>query len=202
MFNVADFLKFLPSLSALIAIVTLAFGVWQYWKAQKWKRAEFVAAQIKEFEGNPLVRCATKMLDFPNETISVQGRNIEYDETMLAATLPHEDLIPTSTPVQADIRLAFCDFFDGLERMHHFVQTGLISAEHLTPYLLYWFRRFSTTRYASEEFLDSIWTFIDGYEYTGVRQLAEDFGFQPPKADEARERVKRRIQAGSIAESW
>ena len=49
------FLAFLPQFSSFIAVITLAFGVWQYWKAQKWKRAEFVAAQIKEFEGNPLV---------------------------------------------------------------------------------------------------------------------------------------------------
>jgi hypothetical protein len=194
------FLAFLPQFSSFIAVITLAFGVWQYWKAQKWKRAEFVAAQIKEFESNPLVRCAMRMLDFPEDPIKLDGQAISLSQEILAEALPHEDLKRKFSPGEIEIRRAFCDFFDGLERMHHFLQVGLIDLEHVTPYLKYWFRRFTTTDYMNQDFLYSVWTFIDGYEYEGVRQLAEHFGFQPPQPDEARQDVKRRAQS-NVAKS-
>jgi hypothetical protein len=194
------FLAFLPQFSSFIAVITLAFGVWQYWKAQKWKRAEFVAAQIKEFEGNPLVRRAMRMLDFPEDPIKLDGQAISLSQEILAEALPHEDLKRKFSPGEIEIRRAFCDFFDGLERMHHFLQVGLIDIEHLTPYLKYWFRRFATTDYMNQDFLYSVWTFIDGYEYEGVRQLAEHFGFQPPQPDEARQHVKKRAQS-NVAKS-
>jgi hypothetical protein len=43
------------------AIATLIFGLVQYRNAQEWKRAEFVAGVIKEFESQPfrICTCAT-----------------------------------------------------------------------------------------------------------------------------------------------
>ncbi len=181
----------LKTLSALVAMMAFGIGLAQYVRAQQWKRAEFVAHQIRDFENNSLVRRAMKMLDFRAGSIMVEAREIKFDDLILTRALPHEDLIPLTTPDQADIRLAFCDFFDGLERLNHFVEAGLITPAHLNPYLPYWFNRFTTSAYKSREFMDSIWTFIDGYEYEGVRELASKFGFRPPDPLQSEARTKQ-----------
>ena len=185
------FSEVLKTLSSVVAVIALGIGLAQYGRAQQWKKAEFVVSQIKDFESNALVRRAMKMLDFRASSIVVDAREIKFDDLNLTRALPHEDLIPPTTPDQADIRLSFCDFFDGLERLNHFVEAGLIRSEHLEPYLPYWFNRFTTTAYKSKEFVDSIWTFIDGYDYEGVRELAAKFGFEPPGPQEAEARTKQ-----------
>ena len=47
----------------LAACAAFANGLWQYAKAQRWERAEFVAAEIKAFESDDLVAKALLMLD-------------------------------------------------------------------------------------------------------------------------------------------
>jgi len=184
-----DTLEILKALSGPAAAIGLGIGLVQYGRAQRWKKAEFVAAQIKDFEANVLVRRAMKMLDFRDSHFVVDGRAIHFNSDILARALPYESMVPESPPDEAEIRLAFCDFFDGLERLHHFVEAELITADHLKPYLPYWFRRFTTTHCKPQEFVDSIWTFIDGYEYTGVRALAGMFGFAPPGPKQATQRT-------------
>lgn len=180
-----DILEILKILSGPVAAIGLCVGLWQYGRAQRWKKAEFVAGQIKDFEANVLVRRAMKMLDFRDSHFVADGRTIHFNGDILARALPYESLVPESPPDEAEIRLAFCDFFDGLERLYHFVEAGLITADHLKPYLPYWFRRFTTTHCKPQAFVDSIWTFIDGYEYAGVRELATLFGFTPPDPKQA-----------------
>ena len=184
-----DILEILKTLSGPVAAIGLCVGLWQYGRAQRWKKAEFVAAQIKDFEANPLVRRAMKMLDFRSGSFVVDGMEIHFDGQILACAVPFEQLVPECLGKDAEIRLAFCDFFDGIERMHHFVEAGLVTTDHLKPYLPYWFRRFTTTHCKPQEFVDSIWTFIDGYEYTGVRALAGMFGFAPPDPKQATQRT-------------
>ena len=179
------FLEILKYGSVILGTVTLLIGLWQYTKAQHWKRAEFVAEQMRKFEDNKLVRRAMKMLDFRESDIEVDGRRIPFDDNILARAMAYEDLRPPTEPDETEIRLAFCDFFDGLERFHHFVEADLITHDHLRPYLPYWYRRFTTRHCKSQPVVDSIWTFIDGYEYEGVRELAGMFGFTPPAKEAA-----------------
>jgi hypothetical protein len=42
-------LKLLKSVPITIGVLTLVFGVVQYKKAQDWKRAEFVAEEMRHF---------------------------------------------------------------------------------------------------------------------------------------------------------
>ncbi|HEY6331626.1 MAG TPA: hypothetical protein VI756_20035 [Blastocatellia bacterium] len=53
------------------AIMALLFGLLQYRKSERWKRAEFVAKEIKEFESDPLVQNAMLMIDWGVRRINV-----------------------------------------------------------------------------------------------------------------------------------
>jgi hypothetical protein len=52
-------------------LVTLLFGIKQYRRAEKWKRGEFIANAIKEFESNPTVRNALLMIDYGRRNINI-----------------------------------------------------------------------------------------------------------------------------------
>src|ERR1700759_3857493 len=45
-------------------ITAIVFGLRQYKRAEQWKRGEFVAKEIKEFESNPTVRNAMLLIDW------------------------------------------------------------------------------------------------------------------------------------------
>jgi hypothetical protein len=177
----AEFL--LTKVPIAIATATFAIGLYQYIKAQHWKRCEFVAKEIKDFENNPLVRRAMFMLDFregqftPEKTFSTEGVAIRFDTQMLTKAVISHELRPEYqlTPEEIQVRLAFCDFFEGLERFNYFLDMNLVSKKNLEAYLPYWIARFSDPdeNRKGKTFIYSIWTFIDTYEYTGVRKLAE-----------------------------
>src|SRR5437016_1241176 len=61
--TIADLLKLLG------AITVFGLGLYQYAQAQKWKRREFVAAQIKDFEGNKDIQIMMTILDWTDRKV-------------------------------------------------------------------------------------------------------------------------------------
>ena len=176
--SLSPFVEFLVTkVPIIIVTATFAIGLYQYWKAQRWKRCEFIAKEIKEFENNALVRRAMFMLDFrwgrftSEPTFSPANRIIEFNTDMLTTAL----LSPPAHPLNEDqiqVRLAFCDFFEGIERFNYFLETKLVAEQNLEAYLPYWIERFTNPELQGCNFISSIWTFIDQYGYIGVRKLA------------------------------
>jgi hypothetical protein len=52
-------------------LITLLFGFIQYRRAERWKRGEFIANAIKEFESNPTVRVALLLIDYGRRRINI-----------------------------------------------------------------------------------------------------------------------------------
>jgi hypothetical protein len=75
---------------------TFGVGLWQYAKAQRWKRAEFVAAQIKELEASigarNAIRNAMMMLDWHDGTLqsSRDGKSLPFSNHMVETALVTE----------------------------------------------------------------------------------------------------------------
>lgn len=163
------------------AIAALVFGLRQYKRAEQWKRGEFVAEEIKEFESNPSVRNAMVMIDWgvrtlnlfliPNPTTADYIRVTREDQWR--ALVPHplkpkypslvlelelEGDSPADPPrmftiEEARIRDSYDAFLDSLERFANFAKSGLVSPEEFRPYLAYW--------------IDSIANVDDVQEYKG-----------------------------------
>ena len=51
-------------LGVIAGLIAFVAGLFQYVRAQQWKRAEFVGKEIKEFESKPAIRIAMQMLDW------------------------------------------------------------------------------------------------------------------------------------------
>lgn len=53
------------------AIAAFSFAVFQYRRAEKWKRIEFIAKEIKEFESDPVIQNALLMIDWGARRINL-----------------------------------------------------------------------------------------------------------------------------------
>lgn len=131
-------------------------GYIQYVKAQKWKRAEFVAKEIKEFEAKPKIKLAMQLLDWNARKYDIGDSDDEkeiliHDRILGEALRPHNER-SSFNPTEVFIRDVFDAYFDSLERFDHFIESGLVTPEEFRSYLTF-------------------------YGYTGVINLLSRYGY-------------------------
>ena len=183
----------------LAACAAFASGLWQYAKAQRWKRAEFVAAEIKAFESDELVAKALLMLDYNRRRINLlpesyesepANRVVSVNDADLTSALVHHSLRrPGFTPKEVVIRDCFDRLLDRLERFESYIEAGLISAKELKPYLGYWIEIIANreSKRKPQDFYTSLWSYIDEYDFHGVQRLARRFDRDITPTSEGRE---------------
>ena len=104
----------------------------QYKKEKKWKKAEFVSKEIKEFKSDQAVKNVMLMLDWNEREINLSddGTKKIFDiDTELSKALEPKTYRNEKggfTSEQALIRDYFDIFFDYLERFDSFIEVGLV----------------------------------------------------------------------------
>lgn len=129
------------------AVIAFLVGLWQYRRSQEWKRAEWVAQEMRLLFDAPLVKAALMMLDWDQRQIPLPdpdtGEFIPVwvdDDTVAKALRAHGSDVTFPAP-QAAIRDAFDALLDGLERFASYVEVKLIKQSDLGPYFAYWAAR-------------------------------------------------------------
>jgi len=175
------------TLAAMIGgLIAFLAGLMQYRRAQRWKRAEFVAGEMKEFKADPWVRNALLLLDwneravdlFPHESDPAK-RSVRVEDALIAhALVPHTSRSEFS-PVEIALRDTFDRFFDRLERFEYFLEAGLVSSKEFAPYLRYWLDILGNEHSGrkSPAVVQAIWAYIDFY-YSEVGSLLRRFGYR------------------------
>jgi hypothetical protein len=174
-----DWLKLIGIMSGLVAF---AVGLWQYRRAQKWKRLEFVATEMKEFQSKRAVQNAFLMLDWNDRVIEFypeeekeSDRVIEVDDKLIEEALSIED--EEFSDAEIAVRDTFDEFFNCLEQFDHYVITGLVEYSEFHPYLAYWLG--ILTGQDSEKkptsVIKAFAEFIDCFEYHGVQHLLDEY---------------------------
>jgi hypothetical protein len=194
-------------LGVFSGILAFTAGLLQYMRAQKWKRAEFIAKEFKEFKSFPAVSNAMLMLDWnsrdfiihkPNDYgldnqtntgVNSKENDTEINDIVLANALVHhnqkhlsfspERRITGFTTKEAFVRDTFDAFFEGLQIFEQFIQSGLISAAEFKPYLIYWIEIIANDNNISkpEWCRKNIWHYIDAYDYKSVQRLCFRYGY-------------------------
>jgi hypothetical protein len=173
-------------IGVILGLTVFSTGLIQYVKAQNWKKAEFVANEMKEFESRHAVIVTMQMLDWNKRWIELypekelKERNVIFkDEILETALMPHYDYTKGYERDEVRIRDYFDIFLDGLERFEHFIQSGLIKIDDIKPYLDYWIHLIgqSDSKRKSIEFYSTLWNYIDSYEYIGIQNLLKRFGY-------------------------
>jgi hypothetical protein len=179
------------------AVTVFGLGLYQYVQAQRWKRREFIAAQIKEFEADEDIRLVMTMLDwtdrklyFPSDT-GADPIEVKVDDGLLcSALLPHE-AAHRYYPNEVMIRDRIDRYLEMLVRLENFVEARLISIAELRPYMSYWIRLISghMPGWHSPDVFTLLLNYIQRYGFDGAQRLIRQFGYDPvpPKAaiDEA-----------------
>lgn len=169
------------------AVVAFGIGLWQYAKAQKWKRREFIAARVQEFESDRKVRLAMTMLDwtdrelyFPSEA-SDQPVALKVNDALLCSALLRHPLAKRYPKGEEMIRDCFDRFLDMLVTFWNFIEAGLISSDELRPYMQYWIRLVSgqVTDVHSPHVFSLLLDHIQFYGFTGAALLIKSFGYNP-----------------------
>ena len=173
-----DLLKAVALLGALFAFIV---GLVQYRKSQRWKRAEWVAQEMKTVFADPLVQAALSLIDwssieirkiFPSRAKESGRSEILSNKQINKALRPHWER-SAFTPLEADIRAAFDHLFDGLERFESYYATGLVRKSDLRPYLRYWARKICDTEATKGHRAHHVRAYMKAYEFRGaVRLLA------------------------------
>jgi hypothetical protein len=158
----------------------------QYRRAQRWKRAEFVANEMKEFKADPMVRNALLLLDWNERAVELcpheanaDKRCVRVEDRAIALALVPHVTRSDFTPVEIALRDVFDRFFDRLERFEYFLEAGLVSSEEFAPYLRYWLEILGNENSGrkSPEVVRAIWVYVDFY-YSGVASLLRRYGYQ------------------------
>jgi hypothetical protein len=173
----------------IAASAAFVSGLWQYRRAQQWKRAEFVASEMKAFEQDPLVAKALVMLDHNGRPVQLfteseekdpQQRSPYVDDTDLTkALMHHRHRRHGFSAKELAIRDCFDRLLDRLSTFESYIQAGLISHKELECYLLYWIDIMarSDSQRKPKPFYNSFWDYIDGYHYDSVQRLFMRYGF-------------------------
>jgi hypothetical protein len=78
------------------AISAFSFAIYQYIQSARWKRMEFIAGEIKEFEADPVVQNALMMIDWGRRKINLNlvSTPTEQDFKIITRTAQWKALLP------------------------------------------------------------------------------------------------------------
>jgi hypothetical protein len=196
--GIVDLKSLVTFLGEVGGFLLFLMAVSKYWKAQKWKRAEFLAKEMKEFFDTPRVKTALLLIDWGSRRLHLDDDEVFVlvDRQMQTMALrPHVLLDKTGsdaevfsvdggsgldgfTGPETAIRDCYDAFLDGLERFSSYVTTGLIDVSDLRPYLGYWIDDISSLTENPEDagWCAALLTYITFYRFDGVLSLFDAFG--------------------------
>lgn len=161
------------TIGGILAIAVFAFGVYQFSRAERWKRNEFIAKSAKEMHDDPACHRAMMMLDWAGRKINLGTKEqplwCDYKYSLLISALRTKDL--SFTEHESAIRDIFDQFFYVVSHFERAIQNGLVSQRSVYPYFAYWIEVLRGERHMPEEVVAQISDYIDVYGYVDVRKF-------------------------------
>jgi hypothetical protein len=193
------------------SFVAFIIAVSTFYRTERWKRAEFLAKEMKEFFAAPRVQKAMLLIDWGQRRIQLlEDRSAEESIVVVDRAMQVRGLRPhvlvsgdRSDPVameladkadsdrftqpEAAIRDCYDAFLDGLERFGSYLKTGLTDVQSLRPYVGYWIDDIAspTTNADDAAWNAALLTYIRFYQYTGVLWLFNKFGWDISPSSQA-----------------
>lgn len=179
--NPIDYDFILKAAGGLGGLVLFVIGLIRYTRDQTWKRHEFVAKEIKEFNGDKMVRNTMYMLDWGSRYIELfyehpdpGKRYAKVTRATLRAALQSHKFKSRFTRTEVAIRDHFDHFLNRIEMFEQFIEAELITKKEVEPYLKYWIETIGED--LEEEMKNTIYHYINEYGYQGVQKLFDRFG--------------------------
>jgi hypothetical protein len=170
----------------IISLLILIKGIYEYTIAQKWKKAEFLSKEIKEFFNDFEIKRALILLDWNENEIPLKPNEMEgktilkIDDNLIISSLFTHKQREKSEKENILLKGIFDVFFDRLNMFENYIEAGLIKTKDLKPYLIYWINILADpmNERKKKEVRAQIWKYIDEYGYHELRKLCRRFGFK------------------------
>ena len=165
-----------------IGVIGFAFGLYEYYIAQKWKRSELAAKQLELLESCPEIKFCCQALDYSARRIPTPEKYkvftqdesfVHTQETMISGLPPESGMDHFEWPLVV-YRDAFDRFFSYLEGINHYISIGLFSKKDVSS-LEYWLKQLANPRFLKGDDKQVFIKFIRAYKYDGVLKLMDRF---------------------------
>lgn len=177
-----DFEFWIKILTAILAVLTFTKAIIEYGKAQNWKKAEFLAKEIKEFYANIDVQNALLMLDWNELEVEIpigEEKTFSFDDDLFKSALIIHINKDDFSPEEIKIRLTFDEFLFKFGMFQNYVDSGLIKSEDLRPYFNYWIDIIGDLSLGRKpnDCIKQLWEYINFYNFVPVIKLLKSFGY-------------------------
>jgi hypothetical protein len=177
-------------IAVLVGVSGFLLGVWEYAKAQRWKKAELAAQKLDLLNSDPQLHLCCVFLDYSARMLPIPPGydGISKDETfvhsadeMTEGLRPEKEKAGFKWPLVV-YRDAFDRLFCYLEEINHYLDTGLLFVGDVRP-LRYWVDAVANPRFPKEKDVPA--RFVATYGYKGVPMLAKKLGVKWPAVSRA-----------------
>jgi hypothetical protein len=193
----------LDVIGLLGAFIAFTIGLLQYRRAQQWKRAEFLAKEMKELASDVRAATALTMVDWAARGLCLHHFDNSKDETRTVVTYamqshalrPHvldaereesgrhpesaEDgaRLSVYSREETSIRDCYDALLDRMDRLGAYLERRLVSAADLAPYIGYYVNDIAAKTNDATEALwtISLLTYIHFYHFTNIVVLFQAF---------------------------
>jgi hypothetical protein len=184
-----------------LSMVAAAAAYLSFRRSEKWKKAEFLATEMKAFFADERIKIALSLIDWGTRRIRLDLAAADSSpgvvvtrEMQVSALRPHillniaelefvmdgesADAKKSFSPDEARIRDCYDAFLDGLERVANYAKTNLIDVSALRPYLAYWISEIHapTKSRADAAYCAALLTYMKFYSFNGALWLFSEFG--------------------------
>ncbi len=168
------------SVSLTIAFLIFVAGLYQYWKAQRWKRTEFLISLFKDLENTYEYKNAIIMLEWKNQKVELYPykSNIEerfdevsIDEQIKALGYSNKDV--ETMPKLIRVRYLYDRLFSLLARIEEFISKKLIIEKEILPHLKYYLKLLNADiAYEKNlEFSTKVYEYLKKYNFLSTINL-------------------------------
>jgi len=181
-----DLNSFITLLGVLGGLGGFSFGLYQYYRNQRLRSAEFAANEVSRWLDTRETRQVISMLEWLERDVALEtgegsGRfeNVMVkNEELPNALAPHTKR--QLTPKESAIRGVFDRFLFGLQRIEHFIESGVVKQRDVEPFLRYYLELIGKkpSVHMPETSQVALWKYIQFYELRDVKRLFARFGFK------------------------
>ncbi len=175
----------IASLGVLGGLGGFTFGLYTYYRAQRLRSAEFAANEVSRWLDHRETRQVISMLEWLEREIALetaqgsgQFENLMVKNDELGPALaPHPER--TFSAKETAIRGVFDTFLFGLQRIEHFIASGVVKQRDIEPFLRYYLDLIGkqpSVRMPKES-QAALWKYIAFYEMRDVQKLFGRFGY-------------------------
>lgn len=168
-----------PLVGLFVGLGGLIFGLYQYYRAERWKRSEFAAKQNEKLLTDPILILCLKFLGWSELRIPVPEEYKVYTEEMY---FEHDwqKLKAAMADKQEGLKrewwaIMYRDYFDHLfkyfQKLNHFTSIGLFSSNDLHG-VRYYLRQIAHPPHLEESPFND---YLKRFNYNGVYELMDKF---------------------------